>query len=105
LLQRTRHKTAPAADWARRFEPAIPIQNRKSLFTLRDAATYVTELPKAEQNAPRWRTAIELLMFAAEKGAPTMMARIAVMKALHHREAPTEFPAHRRRARKYTLIR
>jgi hypothetical protein len=40
-------------------------------------------MPKTEHDAPAWRTAIEMLMFVAEKGAPTMMARIAMMRALH----------------------
>jgi hypothetical protein len=88
MLDRTRHKATRNAlpDWSRRFEPAIPIQNGRSLFTLRDAGKFIEALPKAEHDAPRWRTAIELLLFVAEKGAPVMMARVAMMRALHHRE-------------------
>jgi hypothetical protein len=97
-------KVAPLPDWGRRFEPSIPVQNGRSLFALRDAGKFIEALPKAEQQAPRWRTAIEMLLFAAEKSAPTMMARIGMMKALHDREPQADFPA-RRRARKYTLIR
>ena len=33
-------------DWSRKFHDPIPVQNRKPLVTLRDAATYITSLPK-----------------------------------------------------------
>jgi hypothetical protein len=36
------------------------------LVTLRDAATYITKLPKAEQQAEEWQTAIHCLIGAAE---------------------------------------
>jgi hypothetical protein len=65
----------------------VPVQNRaRPLVTLRDAAMYVTELPKAEQYAPQWELAASLLMQIAERGGDPMMARIAVMKALHRRD-------------------
>jgi hypothetical protein len=98
-------KIAPCLpDWSRKFDNPIPIVNGKLLFRLRDAGQFIEALPKAEQDAPRWRTATELLIFAA-KGAPTMLARIAVMRALHHREPQTEFPARRRRAKTIRIIR
>ena len=62
-------KIEPLPNWSRKFEPAIPIVNRRALFTLCDTGQYIAALPKAEHDAPAWRTAIELLMFAAEKGA------------------------------------
>jgi hypothetical protein len=46
------------------------------------AADYITSLPKKESDLPEWQTAIEVLMLVARSG-PTMMARIAVMKALN----------------------
>jgi hypothetical protein len=65
-------------------------------------------LPKVEQDTPRWRTATELLLFAAEKGAPVMMARFAMMKALHRRGADaltSSFGAsRRRRAKTYHVV-
>jgi hypothetical protein len=75
-------KIAPLPDWSRRFAVPIPVQNRKPLATLRDAASNITSLPKAERR-PHWRTATELLIIIAEHGGDPMMARIAIMRALH----------------------
>jgi hypothetical protein len=52
-----------------------------ALVTLRDAATYITELPKEESAAPEWQTAISELMLAVERNRPTMLARIGYMLA------------------------
>ncbi len=46
------------------------------LHTLRDAANYITQLPKKEHDAPRWRAAIEALMLVAEHGGPLSAAAI-----------------------------
>jgi hypothetical protein len=52
--------------------------------TLRDAATYITKLPKPEQDLEIWQIAVEHLIRAAETcGAWLMLARIGVLKALH----------------------
>jgi hypothetical protein len=40
--------------------------NRRKLLTLRDAANYITKLPKAEHAAPRWQAAMEALILVAE---------------------------------------
>jgi hypothetical protein len=42
---------------------------------LRDAAEYITKLPKAELSAPEWQAAMEALILVAESGGPTMLAR------------------------------
>jgi hypothetical protein len=97
-------KIAPLPNWSRRVDDPIPVQNGKPLFTLREAATYITALPKAEQQAPQWQLAAEMLLFVAERGGDPMLPRIAVMKALHHREPQTALPERRRRAKRYTLI-
>jgi hypothetical protein len=54
-----------------------------TLRTLREAATYITGLPKKEAALPEWQAAIEALMLVADLGGPTMFARIGVMQALH----------------------
>jgi hypothetical protein len=59
------------------------LPNGRKLLTLKDAADYITKLPK-ESDLPEWQAAIEALMLVARSG-PTMMARIAVMKALNRR--------------------
>jgi hypothetical protein len=39
-------------DWSRQFSEPIPLPKGKPLVTLRDAAVYITKLPKAEHTAP-----------------------------------------------------
>ena len=69
------------ADWQREFEDPI-LPDGQKLVTLRDAADYITSLPKNESDLPEWQAAIEVLMLVS-RGGPTMMARIGVMKALN----------------------
>jgi hypothetical protein len=59
------------------------VPGRKSLITLRDAALYITKLPKAEHEAKEWQAAMEALILVATLGGPTMMARIGIMQALN----------------------
>ena len=53
------------------------------MLTLQDAATHITNLPKKESDLPEWQAAIEALMLVADRGGPTMFARIGVMRALN----------------------
>jgi hypothetical protein len=48
--------------WQRKFEDPIPLPDGRSLVTLRDAADYITALPKKESALPEWQAAIEALM-------------------------------------------
>ena len=68
--------------WQRRFEDPIPLSDGRKLVTLRDAADYITSLPEKETDLPDWQVAIEALMLVS-RGGSTMLARIAVMKALN----------------------
>ena len=69
--------------WSRRFDDPIPLPDGRKLLTLKDAASYVITLPKADHNAPEWQAAMEALILVAENGGPTMFARIGVMRALN----------------------
>jgi hypothetical protein len=69
--------------WSSRFAEPIPLPDRRTLVTLRDAARYITNLPEEEHDAPEWQAAIEALMLVVEQNGPTMMARIGVMRALN----------------------
>lgn len=71
------------AGWDRKFTEPIPLPKGEKLVTLRDAALYITKLPKAEHDAPEWQAAMEALLLVAESGGPTMFARIGVMRALN----------------------
>jgi hypothetical protein len=64
------------------FDP-ITVPRRKPLVTLRDAALYITTLPKAEHDAEEWQAAMAALLLVAEHDGPTMFARIGVMRALN----------------------
>jgi hypothetical protein len=68
--------------WSTPFSEPIEQPNGRKLVTLKDAATYITGLPKKESALPEWQTAIEVLMLCSRGGDP-MMAKIGVMKALH----------------------
>ena len=56
-------------------EDHIVLPDGRKLVTLRDAANYVTKLPKKESELPEWQTAIEALMLCSRSGDP-MLARI-----------------------------
>jgi hypothetical protein len=69
--------------WSRKLDEPIPLPKGKPLATLRDAALYITKLPKTEHDAPEWQAAMEALLLVAEHDGPTMFARIGVMRALN----------------------
>jgi hypothetical protein len=68
--------------WSTSFEDPIVLPNGRQLLTLKDAADYITKLPKKESDLPEWQAAIEALMLC-RRGGHTMMARIGVMRALN----------------------
>jgi hypothetical protein len=55
----------------------------KTLRTLRDAAQYITKLPKAEHDADEWQAAMQALLRVAELDGPPLFARIGIMRALN----------------------
>jgi hypothetical protein len=69
--------------WDQRFFDPIELPSGRKLLTLRDAAEYITKLPKAEHDAEEWRAAMEALLLVAEHDGPTMFARLGVMRALN----------------------
>ena len=76
----------------------------RKLRTLRDAATYITALPKVERDAAQWQTAAELMMLVAESGGDPMMPRIAMMKALHRHEPRSESAQRHKRVKAYRVV-
>jgi hypothetical protein len=67
--------------WHRKFVDPIVLPDGRKLLTLRDAAEYITALPKSEHDAADWQVAMDALLLVAERNGPEMLARIAVMKA------------------------
>jgi hypothetical protein len=90
--------------WDQTFTDPIKLPKGKTLATLRDAALYITKLPKAEHDADEWQAAMEALLLVAELGGPTMFARIGVMRAIN-RHRPKAAPAPRKRTNAYRFIR
>jgi len=76
-----------SASW--RFYDPIILPDGRELRTYRDAAEYICALPKAEQDAADWLIAMETLLLVAERNAPEMLARIAIVKALDRHVKPT----------------
>jgi hypothetical protein len=68
--------------WQRKFEDPIPLPDGRKLVTLFDAADYITNLPIKETDLPDWQVAMQALLLVSRSG-PTMLARIAVMRALN----------------------
>jgi hypothetical protein len=52
--------------WDQPIYDPIELPKGKKLVTLRDAAQYITELPKAEHDAAEWQAAMEALLLVAE---------------------------------------
>jgi hypothetical protein len=77
--------------WGRLLEDPIEVGGRK-LVTLRDAGEYIASLPKKEHDAPEWQAAMEALILVAERGGPTVLARIGVMRALNRQYVPAFNP-------------
>ena len=75
--------------WVKRFCDPIILPDGRKLQTYREAAEYITALPKAEQDAAEWQIAMETLLLVAERNAPETLARIAIMKALDRHVQPT----------------
>ena len=79
---------AKARAWQREFDDPIDLSDGKRLITLRDAANYITALPKKDSALPEWQAAIEALMLVVEQRGPTMFASIGVMQALNRGQVP-----------------
>ena len=54
--------------WSARFFDPVILPDGRKLQTLRDAATYITKLLKAEHDADEWQTAMETLLLVAVVG-------------------------------------
>ena len=65
----------------KRFCDPIALPDGRELLTLRDAAQYITELPKAEHDAADWQVGMEVLLLVAERDGPETLSRIAVLRA------------------------
>ena len=69
------HSREPVADdddrMCVRIDEPIMLPGGRMLFTLRDAANYITKLPKAEHDAEEWLAAMEALLLVVEHDGPS----------------------------------
>jgi hypothetical protein len=91
--------------WGNSFFDPIMLPDGRKLVTLRDAARYITALPKAEHDADEWQAATEVLLLVAEHDGPTMFARIGVMRALRRHEPKAAAAPRRKRAKVFKIVR
>ena len=77
----------------------------KKLVTLRDAALYITKLPRAEHDAEEWQAAMEALLLVAEHDGPTMFARIGVMRALNRSKPAPKIRPRSKRAKAFRIVK
>jgi hypothetical protein len=93
--------------WQRKFDDPITLSllDGRTLVTLRDAAQYITKLPRALHESAEWRVAMEVLLLVAEHDAPEIMARVAMLKALHRIGPNSTAAARRQRSKAYRIIR
>jgi hypothetical protein len=64
--------------WSTPITDPIVLADGRKLVTLRDAATYITKLPKPEQDLEIWQIAVEHLIRAAETGGGWALHRDGV---------------------------
>jgi hypothetical protein len=65
----------PDTGWRRLFEDPVRVPRGRQFVTLRDAANYIVKLPKADQQAPEWQAAAEVLMLIREHGGDSRSRR------------------------------
>jgi hypothetical protein len=75
--------------WQRPFDDPVPLPRRRQLFTLQDAGTFITKLPKARHDAPEWLAAMEALLLVAEPLAVPLPGRSAPLADLPNCQAPS----------------
>lgn len=90
--------------WSRHFDAPIEAGNT-TLTSLRDAATYITTLPDAEQRKDHWQLAIEMFLKVAEHGFPITFAEMALGRALAHGKPAPQKSTRRKPAKKYRVVR
>jgi hypothetical protein len=73
--------------WGRKFDDPIELPDGTQLNTLREAIAYLAKtVPKSEREMPAVTTAAEMLTYTAERGWPTMFARIGTLRAIYRHD-------------------
>jgi hypothetical protein len=69
---------AKGRHWDQKFFDPIILPNGKALVTLRDAAHYITKLPKREHDAKEWQAALEALYCWSQNKTDRRCSRASV---------------------------
>jgi hypothetical protein len=69
--------------WSTPFEDPIGLPDGRKLVTLKDAADYITKLPKKESALSEWQTTIEVLMLCS-RGGPSQALSFPRLGAQDH---------------------
>ena len=85
--------------WERPFDQPVPLPSGPPARTLRDAANFIKQLPKAERETPEWRLAIQMLIDASEGCGPMLFARLGIERATFRDGDGTTDPFSRKLAR------
>jgi hypothetical protein len=85
--------------WDVEFSEPILLPKDKKLTTLRDAAIFITKLPKAEHDAEPWQAAMEVLLPSQN------ICPIGMMGALNHSKPKPANTPRRKRAKAYRIVR
>jgi hypothetical protein len=72
--------------WSTPFDDPIDLPDGRKMVTLGNAASYIAELPEAEQQAEEWQTAARCLIDSARGSNLMTHARIAMLRGLSKRE-------------------
>ena len=73
--------------WDVQFPQPIDLPNGTVVTTLREAADYISQLPKSEQDTKEWQIASDALAQAADNAGSVWFARIGMMRALCRKNA------------------
>jgi hypothetical protein len=75
-------RSSIVSDWSTEFDDRSSCP-AAACCVLLDAGKYIIGLPKKVHTAAQGQAAIEALILVADRGGPTMFARIGVIKALN----------------------
>jgi hypothetical protein len=85
-------ETESLMTWSTPFDDWIDLPDGRKLITLKDAATYITELPEDERRRQEWQKAARSLLGAAEHQDLLTQAHIDVLRAIPRNQASSPIP-------------
>ena len=80
-------ETESLMTWSTPFDDWIDLPDGRKLITLKDAATYITELPEEERQRQEWQKAARSLLGAAQHQDLITQAHINMLRAIPRNEA------------------